>query len=312
MTTESVSKYSIYCNTEGNSVSGWGTTPPTVCYNNNTHSVDTGQVSTIETVINVNAGSTTTVKKYKIYCNTENSFVEGWGESSPSTCYNDSTHSINLNSVQEIDTVNNSQVKIIEDGVKVSRNVKVVHIEFENVEANQSQTKIYTFRYITSMYSYKFATDDTNKGDSITIAIDPNSPMGLITQDITTGDTVISAPLPLVLYGSAGFNVNISDGVNSDDLGEIISIDKVNNTIEVENPAQHDYSAIDTTAYMTYYNMRNMKIGPPQMYAFGEDIIGGASVPVGTNVHFTYTNNATTIDLTDEPKNMSIYMTILF
>lgn len=36
---------------------------------------------------------------YKIYCNTEDKFVWGWSDTAPTTCYNNATHTVNLNSV---------------------------------------------------------------------------------------------------------------------------------------------------------------------------------------------------------------------
>lgn len=42
----------------------------------------------------------TTVNKYRIYCNTENAWVETWAESEPTVCPNNNGHSVNNNSVQ--------------------------------------------------------------------------------------------------------------------------------------------------------------------------------------------------------------------
>ena len=310
--TETVSKYSIYCNTEATFVEGWGVAPPTVCYNNNTHSVDTNQITTLETVTNINASELQIINKYKIFCVTENTFVEGWGDTEPTTCYNNTSHTVNLNSIQLVESVSRSEVRIKEDSAIVSRNVKIVPIVFDNVASNTSQTQSFTFQYVTSMYSYMFMTDDFNKGDSITIAVNPNTPLGLITSDITSGDMVISPPAPLFAFGQNGFNVTVSDGTNTSDLGEIISMDSMSQTITVEQAADNNFSSVNTVLYMTYYNMRNLIIGPPQCYRFGDDVIGGAAVPVGTTVTFTYTNNAVSSNISDEPKSFVVYLTLLF
>lgn len=45
-----VSNYKIYCETEAKYVSGWGTTAPTTCYNNNAHSVNLNSVQIISSV----------------------------------------------------------------------------------------------------------------------------------------------------------------------------------------------------------------------------------------------------------------------
>lgn len=46
----SVYKYRIYCNTEGTNVVGFGLSAPTVCYNNNSHSVDLASVAQLDEI----------------------------------------------------------------------------------------------------------------------------------------------------------------------------------------------------------------------------------------------------------------------
>lgn len=312
MTTESVTNYSIYCETESATVTGWGTAPPEVCYNNSEHTVDTEQITSIETVMNMNSIATAAVYNYKIYCITEEEYVSGWGKVEPTACYNNPAHSVNPYSVQLIEVVNNTEVVIKEDNVQISRNFKVITIEFSNVMPNTSQSQYYTFDIVTSMYSFKFATDDTNKGDTLSISANNDTPLGLITANVTAGDTTIHAPAALFVYGKVGYYVMITDGTNTDQLGYIKSIDPVAGTIVVKTAATHNFSSTNTLLKMTLYTLKDLKIGPPQMYNFANDIIGGTAVPVNTTVKFTYTNNASEEVLEDIPKSLVIYLDILY
>ena len=45
------------------------------------------------------------VTKYRVWCLTEGTWVEGWGQTEPTACYNNNTHTINPNSVQDLETV---------------------------------------------------------------------------------------------------------------------------------------------------------------------------------------------------------------
>lgn len=45
------------------------------------------------------------VTNYRLYCNTESEWVNGWGVTAPNTCYNNNTHDVNLNSIQELGIV---------------------------------------------------------------------------------------------------------------------------------------------------------------------------------------------------------------
>jgi len=47
------------------------------------------------------------VKKYRVYCDTELTYVEIWSETIPTTCPNNNTHTIDDNKTSMIDIVNN-------------------------------------------------------------------------------------------------------------------------------------------------------------------------------------------------------------
>ena len=44
----SVKKYKVYCNDESAFVTGWSESEPTLCYNNNTHIIDTNQTAMLD------------------------------------------------------------------------------------------------------------------------------------------------------------------------------------------------------------------------------------------------------------------------
>lgn len=254
----------------------------------------------------------TTVNHYKIYCNTEAKYVDGWGTTSPTTCYNNNTHSVNSNSVQVIEIVSSDVVKIREDSITIPRNVWIKHIEFTNIESNSSQDQYFTFDILTSMYSFTLVTDDTNKGDEFTIAINPDTTLGLITQNITAGDTTLYAPPGLLAYGWNGFELKVTDGTNTDVLGRMTNIDKTTGIVTFATPTAHSFSSANTLVKMTYYTMKDLKFGAPGTLRFGDDVIGGSTPPVGTVVKFTYKNNTQAGDLTDTPKSFIMYLTLLF
>ncbi len=249
---------------------------------------------------------------YKIYCNTEAKYVDGWGTSPPTACYNNNTHDVNLNSVQAIEVVSNDIVKIKEDSVVIPRNVWIQDIEFSGISPSTSQQKTFTFDIVTSMYSFSFVTDNDNRGDEFTIAVNPDTTLGLITQNVAIGDTTLHAPPGLLLYGWNGFELKLTDGVNTDDLGKIISINKETGVVTFTNPAEHNFSAANTLVQMTYYVMKTLKFGAPGVLKFGDDIIGGASPAIGTTVRFTYHNNTPADTPGAVAKNFVMYMTLLF
>jgi hypothetical protein len=253
-----------------------------------------------------------TTSKYRLFCVTENANVSGWGDATPTVCYNNNTHTINENSIQVIQTVASNEVTIKEDSIIVNRNARIEGIYFTNVASYVSQEISYVFQYPTSMYSYTFSVDDTNKDDEITIAINENTTMGLITGSLSVGATVIGAPIALLLYGQVGMSLILADGTNTDDVGFILSIDQEAETVTVSIPTTHSFSSANTLVKMTYYAMRDLRLSNAGVYKWFDDVIGGSPPPIGTVVKFRYKNNATFNNIDDSPKNFTIYITMLF
>lgn len=53
-----------------------------------------------------------TVSKWRIYCNTEGKWVDSWDITEPSTCRNNTAHSVNLNSVYLLETISSETVRV--------------------------------------------------------------------------------------------------------------------------------------------------------------------------------------------------------
>lgn len=252
--------------------------------------------------------TTSIVYKYKIYCSTESAFVEGWGTAAPTSCYNNNTHTVNANSVQLLETISQDTVTVKEDKVDIGRNVYVKSIEFPSVAFGDTETVEYIFPIVTSMYSFKFLFNERNIGDKISIYANPDTTLGLITANVSMGATVIGAPAALMIYGLPGFHLNLVDGTNNDHLGIIKSMDRVNNTVTVEMPAEHAFSSTNTLVKMTIKVCDEMLIGGSGYLPFGEDVIGGSGLPSGTKARFIYTNNS----VSGDPKTLCVYLTLLF
>lgn len=64
------------------------------------------------------------VSEWQIYCNTESDWVQSWSVDRPTTCKNNTAHTVNSGSVQQIQTISNQQVNIVnnyKDSLESSR-----------------------------------------------------------------------------------------------------------------------------------------------------------------------------------------------
>lgn len=53
------------------------------------------------------------VHQWQIYCNDESNWVQSWSLTAPTTCSNNTAHSVNSNSVQQLQSVSNQQVNVV-------------------------------------------------------------------------------------------------------------------------------------------------------------------------------------------------------
>lgn len=249
------------------------------------------------------------VNRYKIYCTTESAYIEGWGTDEPTSCYNNNTHTVNPNSVQLMETVSTSVVQINQNTYANGNNFGVRNITL-SAASSSTTTDSYTFAIPTTMHSFYFNADSEHIGDKIDIAANLNQTVGMLGENISPGDTIIHVPVAISLYGYLGFYIRVTDGVNTNDLGYIVSMDKVNNTVVVKTPATNSFDKTNTFVQMTYYVIKDFTISGIGHHAFGSDLLSGANIPLNTAVSFTYTNNNT--NLSDPNRIITIYMSVLF
>lgn len=250
------------------------------------------------------------VNKYEIYCTTEDTYVIGWGETPPTKCYNNALHDVNPNSVQLLDTIASNVVTIKEDQVTVTGNKWIQSINITGVAPQETKSTVYTFPITMSLYSFMFVADSANDGDYISIIGNENTNVGLITGDLSTGATTIGLSALAISKIVPGFYISLTNGVNTDDLGLVLSIDKVNNTVTVQTAATHSFTASNTYAIISVKVLNNLLINGAGFYRFFDDVIGGTAVQAGGKVTIKYTNNDPLIGGTT--KKIAVYLTCVY
>jgi len=235
----------------------------------------------------------TDVFKYRIYCDTEQTNVYQWATTEPTKCPNDTSHSINTSSITIIEEIKQSVVKIKEETIETGGHFRSESVVIHPIQGNSIAYVDRVWKYPVSVYSISFITDDSNLGDNISICAGPNTQVGIITEDVTTAMTTFKVNSTVLQYIKKGFSVKLDDSVNTDELGEVYSIDTVNETITVDNAPTHNYLNITPTkVIMESYFMKNFEIGPACKYDIGVSKIGAAYIPTGTTIRCIYQNNS--------------------
>jgi hypothetical protein len=220
------------------------------------------------------------VNLWRVYCETESDWsyrylAEG---TIPSKCFNDTAHTININSLQKIETVSNSNVLIIEESIPTNGNHKSVGYKCECTVG--VSTHDFSFDIPISALSISFNTHADNQNDTLEVIIGPETPSGVITSDVSIGDTIINVSPTVIENVQLGYYVNLSDSTNNDNLGIVKTA--TSNAFLASSP---------TYVKLSVKAIDNFTFGYPGRYVIGESKIGGSYVPKNTIVRVVYTNN---------------------
>ena len=203
-----------------------------------------------------------------------------------------------LFSICSLNVNENNNVNIVEEVPLTGGNMKFKTFQF-NVEAGATGSKTYfenTFPLDISMISVMVILNDDNIGDIVEADIGHHTTIGYLTEDVSTGITGgvtgFGVSQTVIDYLNRGFQVTLTDGVNTDELGICTMIDRVNNKISCELPTTHSFSASSPTyVQQTVKIIDQIHIVNNQNINLGGDKIGASYVPANTIGRCIYTNN---------------------
>ena len=229
-------------------------------------------------------------KVYQFYCNTEQKFIKVYSLTSPVSCPNDFTHAIELNTVKsmsKIDPPITIKQQRIENG---NDNYKVETRSFL-ITGNTTGTQIYSWPIDINVLTVNFATNLDQKGDIVNSYIAPNTTIGVISSNVSAGNTTFNVQPSVLNYLQTGYLATITNGTTSNSLGMVTNIDTTNLRITTENTCSNSFVS-GNYIQMTINNICNFEIGEPCLYELGKKNILSSHVPKNTPIKITYQNNS--------------------
>lgn len=233
---------------------------------------------------------TNTVNEYLVYCIAEDKDVSAWGPDPPTLCPNNHLdRTIDPNRTRLINTISTRHMKVTEDldGYYHCDGISF-NIAAGPIDSITTHDLIWPYNIViwnTDVY----CTSD-NVGDVVSVVAAPNKLIGNITSPVTIGSNtiVVSTTVTGAVYKS--FSLTIDDGVNSQDLGRIISIDTTTNTITIENSLTNDYATGSliklNVNLITDFEIALNGIG----VSFGSKGLRGKPLPANTTLRTIYKN----------------------
>ena len=233
----------------------------------------------------------TTLFKWRIRCNTDDKFEFIWSEEMPTSCPINKNHNINNSLTCIIDKIEPNIVKIKEDSIVTGGNFRC-ETKIINSDINTTSITNFSYKYPISVYAVYFVSTIDHEGDIIETNIAPDIPVGLITKNVNTNDTILDVSQTVIDNIMIGYDVKITNQINTDDLGKVIAIDKIKKQITTENFTSHNFTVNSSVILLTVKIVENYEIGPPTQHVIGDSKIGGMYVPADTIIQVKYQNKS--------------------
>lgn len=247
------------------------------------------------------------VHKWRIYCNTEAAFQHWWLESDtvgPTTCPNDTGHSVNSSSVSLDYNVSSNSMSVIEEpDVKTGGRYRIKHFNF--MMCPGTNTIVESFPFPVGALAMQYSVTPFNIGDEFNLDVS-NVTVGALGADASIGATVLTVSSTVLDNIQIGFTCSITDLVNLNELGYVLDKDTNASTITVETATTHAFLAATPTYVRMTIHRGSLICATESEDSFGQAKIGASHVPANTPLTMTYINNSTLC------KTFTVAMEILF
>lgn len=232
--------------------------------------------------------------KYLMWCETENNYVTTWASSPPTLCPNSSSHTIDQSRTTVVEEMGDQTVFI--QGKSYNNTQGYYQMQGHTVNISASNTTIYDMvhKIPICVYGTSFTSGTQHNGDSIDIIINPDTPLGVITQSANIGDKTFTVSQTVIDNIKIGFDVKLHDNTNINLLGVVLSIDNAAMTITTEFPTTNTFNANTTAVVIDVHIVKNYNIGEPWHHSIGSGTLAGKYLPAGTKIRIVYTNNSDT------------------
>lgn len=229
-------------------------------------------------------------RQYIVPCVDEGiGITTGFVDSVPTVCPHNNQHTIEPTGIRVVATLGQKTVTVDQGGLTTGGYFRTDFYSM-TATANSVTTKDITYPYNVNVFLAGYRPTTDNTGDSLDIIAVPNTPCARTGQDITAGvNSFYLSPVYTTI--SAGFSINITDGVNTDDLGEVISIDLVTGVATFTVPTIHAFAS-GSLLKLSVPRIRNFKFVNNDSVVLGKNKVVASGWPAGKVIRITYTNNS--------------------
>ena len=251
------------------------------------------------------------LNKYSVWCLTDNKEVTSdYRFEPPTSCPENDSHPIDTDPTKIVIVASIAQKSVVinEDPGPTQGNFSVAgRYVAINPTINSETTIDASFPYYIGVHSITLRPGPTNVGDKVDMYSIVPTPIGALTAPGAISDTVLQVSPTVFTYVNVGFEFTISDGVNTQFLGECQAYNKLAGTITITNALTNNYSPLSPSYLsMRIRKARDVYFVTESVIGIGTNIAGSSILPPGIIGRIIYTN------VTGGAKNFSANMSYIY
>ena len=232
----------------------------------------------------------TSPKYYKVFCNTDNRWEYSWNATVPTTCPVNSGHDINADTIEDVTSRLDYYNR--DTGQPREGHYMVEDYEFSIPSGTPGDITSHDHVADDDILLWLTTYDGTAEtmGDSFDVIVNPDTTIGGLTAPASISDTTVSVSSTVIQNIVRGMYVTLDDGVNTQNIGKVNGIDRINSAIDFTDPLTFNF-APGTLVKINVYMARNIHIISLNTSPYGQKGLQGSFVPKGTTLRMFYKNN---------------------
>ena len=282
-------KYRLQCTTDNIYEYIWGTTPPTLCPTNSTHTIDTNSIAIVDQV----NSNLVTIK--------EESVKTGGNFGCATIKIEAIKNTTSFSSISWPHAISGLQINLI-SGSENSGDIVNGYVGKDTI-----------IGYITNVVTPAGGWTGQNytTWDKVTFTHPIFGPrvytciLDTVSNENPTNTLywmhglAISVSSTVIAHTMLGYYLKLDDLTNQDECNRVVNIDAQNNMVYVETNPTNSYSpASPTYIRQTVYTIKNYEFGIAGAHSIGGSKIGGSYIPKDVPIGMSYQNKSLDTDKT--------------
>jgi hypothetical protein len=232
----------------------------------------------------------TSVNQYRVYCIDEAQYVYVWSTETPTLCPNNHPNRAIDESLTTIVSTVGSKFVTAKDPTTGYYQTKGFTFDVPSGSPGDISTFEHSWPGDILIWLTEFNFDTDNIGDLMSIMAAPNTIIGVLTQNESASTTLLHVSSTVIDNVVRGLDLVISDGVNTDSVGIIQSIDKVNYTITMDTPTVNAFNA-GSYVILNFNVIQDIHPCTAGPITIGSKGLTGKVLPANTLLRLIYKNN---------------------